>query len=150
MLPKVPNPLRTRIVRGRTQVWDAIRGRWLLLTPEEEVRQRVVAYLIGTKGVPPLLIRQEQPLTLNDTARRADVVVYDPAGRPRMVVECKAPSVPLTRRTLEQAVRYNFKLGAPYIWITNGETNHCFRYHAEGQRFETLDEIPGFDRMTTE
>jgi hypothetical protein len=128
-------------------VWDGIRGRWLLLTPEEEVRQRAVAYLVGVKGVPPLLIRQEHPINLNDTARRADIVVCDPAGRSRMVVECKAPSIPLTCRTLEQAVRYNLKLRSPYIWITNGKTNHCFRYHAEEQRFEILNEIPEFDQM---
>ncbi len=112
------------------------------------MRQRVIAYLCDTKGVPPLLIRQEQPLTLHDTARRADIVVCDPAGRPRMVVECKAPTVPITRRTLEQVVRYNIVLNAPYLWITNGKTNRCFRYHAEENRIETLNDIPYFDRMS--
>jgi hypothetical protein len=146
--PKPP-ALRTRTAGGRTEVWDAIRGRWLPMTPEEEVRQRVIAYLRDVKGVPPLLIRQEQPLTLNDTARRADIVVYDPAGRPRLVVECKAPSVPITRRTLEQVVRYNIVLNAPCLWITNGKTNRCYRYHAAENRFEPLDEIPDFDRLVS-
>ena len=145
--PNRSNALRTRTVDGRTEVWDAIRGRWLLLTPEEEVRQRVIAYLRDEKGVPPLLIRQEQPLTLHDTVRRADIVVYDPAGRSRMVVECKAPSVPVTHRTLEQVVRYNIVLNAPYLWITNGKTNRCFRYHVEDKQFETLNDIPDFDRL---
>ena len=134
-------------MNGRTEVWDTIRGRWLVMTPEEAVRQQVIAYLIEVKQVPPGLIRQEQPLSLNDTARRADVVAYDHTGKPRMVVECKAPSVPVTRETLEQAVRYNCVLQVPYIWITNGETNHCFRYHAEENRYESLREIPDWESL---
>jgi len=147
--PTHPTPLRTRMAAGRAEVWDAIRGRWLALTPEEEVRQRAIGWLTGPGGVPGGLIRQEHPLTLHGTARRADIVVHDAAGRPRMIVECKAPSVPLTEAVLEQAARYNLVLGVPYLWITNGTESRCYRYHPADHRFESLAAIPDFDRLTT-
>lgn len=148
--PDRPFALRTRTAAGHAEVWDAIRGRWLVLTPEEEVRQRAIGYLTGPAGVPPGLIAQEYPLTLHGTARRADIVVHDAAGRPRMIVECKAPAVPLTREVLEQAARYNLVLGVRYLWITNGAENRCYRYHAEDHRFESLAAIPDFARLAAE
>jgi hypothetical protein len=135
---------RIRIRDGRREIWDAIRKRWLILTPEEWVRQQMIGYLVGCKGVDPLWIRQEHRLTLHGTSRRADIVIYDVQASPRMIVECKAPQVGLTRQVLEQAVRYNLVMRVPYILITNGLEHYCYRYDAEGNRLDTLDEIPDF------
>ncbi|MDR0955345.1 MAG: type I restriction enzyme HsdR N-terminal domain-containing protein [Rikenellaceae bacterium] len=135
---------RTRIREGREEIWDAIRGKWLALTPEEWVRQQTIGYLIAHRGVDPLLVRQEQSLTLNGTARRADIVVYDGQARPQMVVECKAPQVKLTRETLEQAVRYNLVLRVPYILITNGLSLYCFHFDETQNSLTPLSEIPEF------
>ena len=139
-LPETGLRIRTR--EGREEVWDAIRRRWLVLTPEEWVRQQMIGYLTGHKNADPLLIQQEQCLTLHGTSRRADIVVYDAQARPQLVVECKAPQVKLTREVLEQAVRYNLVLKVPYILITNGLTHYCFRYDASENRFAALDEVP--------
>ncbi len=134
-------PCRTRLREGREEIWDDIRKRWLVLTPEEWVRQQMIGYLTMHRGADPMLIRQEQPLTLHGTARRADIVLYDAGARPRLIVECKAPQVKLTQQVLEQAVRYNFTLCVPYILITNGLSHYCFRYDEAENRFEALPEI---------
>ena len=121
-------PYRTRVRDGREEIWDDIRKRWLVLTPEEWVRQQMIGYLTMHRGVDPLLIRQEQSLTLHGTARRADIVLYDAQARPRLIVECKAPHIKLTREVLEQVLRYNLTLKIPYILITNGLEHRHFRY----------------------
>ncbi len=122
-----PTPCRIRLQGDREEVWDAIRGRWLVLTPEEWVRRQVIGYLTAHRGVDPLLIRQEQPLTLHGTSRRADIVVYDAAARPLLLVECKAPHIPLTREVLDQVLRYNLTLKIPNVLITNGLEHRHFR-----------------------
>ena len=136
--------VKTRIREGKEEIWDAIRGKWLVLTPEEWVRQQTIGYLSGYKGVDPMLVRQEQYLTLHGTSRRADIVVYNASAQPQMVVECKAPQVKLTREVLEQAIRYNMVLQVSYILITNGLSHYCFQYNKTTKRFEALDGIPDF------
>ena len=136
--------VKTRIREGKEEIWDAIRGKWLVLTPEEWVRQQTIGYLSGYKGVDPMLVRQEQCLTLHGTSRRADIVVYNASAQPQMVVECKAPQVKLTREVLEQAIRYNMVLQVSYILITNGLSHYCFQYNETAKRFEALDGIPDF------
>ena len=140
------SPARTRERDGKEEIWDAIRGKWLILTPEEWVRQQAIGFLIGHKGADPMLVRQEQCLTLHGTSRRADIVVYDNSALPQMVVECKAPQVGLTREVLEQAIRYNMVLRVPYILITNGLAHYCFRFNETENQFEALNEIPDFKK----
>ncbi len=101
-------------------MWVASRRRWLVLTPEEEVRRRVVRYLTERLSVPAKLIVEEHPVMLNGQPQRADIVVFDPSLRPWLVVECKAPDVPLGQDVLDQVVRYNSVLGASQVVITNG------------------------------
>lgn len=142
-LPKLRFPairLRGRRVKGQAQVWCAVRGCWLVLTPEEWVRRHLVAYLTEGCGVAPQRIVEEYPVPLNGQAQRADVVVVDGAGRPLLVAECKAAGVELSRATLEQAVRYNSVLGAPYLVLTNGLKHYCYRCDAEG--LHPLDAFP--------
>ena len=110
---------------GQTFVWDGLRGRYLLLTPEEEVRQHAIAFLISHCGVQPHSIAQEYPVKINRTAQRADIVVIDNNLRPVILVECKAPEVAIDKSTLAQAVRYNAVLGAQYIVLTNGHQHLC-------------------------
>lgn len=138
-------PCKTRLRGEREEVWDDIRKKWLVLTPEEWVRRQAIGYLVSRRGVAPQLIRQEEPLSLHGTARRADIVVYDPQARPRLMVECKAPQVKLTRQVLEQAARYNLVLKIPYILITNGLEHYCYRWDEAGNRLLAMDGIPFFD-----
>lgn len=143
-LPKLAFPairLRGRRTNGRTEVWCAARGCWLVLTPEEWVRRHLVAYLVAACGAEPLRIVEEYPVPLNGQPQRADVVVVDAAGAPLLVAECKAAGVGIDRAVFDQAVRYNSVLGARYLVLTNGLKHYCFR-HDEAGRYEQLAGFP--------
>ena len=121
-LPKLNFPairLRARRRGDGVEVWDSLRGIYLVLTPEEWVRQHLIAYLTAYCGVQPKRIVQEYAVALNGQPQRADVVVVDDAAEPLLVAECKAPGLPVGRQTLAQAVRYNSVLMARYVVLTN-------------------------------
>lgn len=142
-LPKLNFPpirLRGRRVAGQAQIWDEHRRMWLVLTPEEWVRQHLKAYLIASCGVLPTRLVTEYPVPLNGQAQRADVVVVDGSGKPLLVAECKAHDVPVSRGTLDQAVRYNSVLGARYLILTNGLRHYC--YESRDGAYQPLDSFP--------
>ena len=102
-------------------IFDAIRKRWLVLTPEEWVRQNIVAYFTTTLQYPKEAIAVEKEIVVNGLKKRFDVVVYDSNHQPWMLVECKAPQVYLNELVLQQALRYHLALPVQWIVITNGE-----------------------------
>ena len=127
-LPKLNFPairLRARRQGAQVEIWDALRGQYLVLTPEEWVRQHLVAYLVSHCGAQPGRIVAEYAVALNGQPQRADVVVVDDGGRPLLVAECKAPGVPVNEKVLSQVVRYNSVLGARYVVLTNGRVPGC-------------------------
>lgn len=105
---------------GEMEVWAEGRGMWLRLTPEEEVRRRVVRHLVERLKVPVTHIVEEYPVELNAQSQRADIVAVDRGLKPWLVVECKAPEVPITQGVIDQVVRYNSVIGAQQIVVTNG------------------------------
>lgn len=130
-------PIRLRARRGtngRTEVFDAIRGRWLVLTPEEWVRRHVVEYLRTSCGFAPQLIVEEYPVDVHGMPQRADIVAMGSDTRPLVVVECKEPNVKIDSAVLDQAVRYNHILGCRYIVLTNGLTTLCYQHSEQGYR----------------
>ena len=102
-------------------IFDSIRKMWLLLTEEEWVRQNFVAYLIKELNYPSALIALEKEIWLNDLRKRFDILIYDKAHQPWMMVECKASTVMLSEDVLQQVLRYNVSVPVKYILITNGE-----------------------------
>lgn len=140
--------IRCRTLSEKAEVWDPIRKKWLVLTPEEWVRQNFIRYMIDVKRVNPLFIKQELGMKLNDTPRRADIVIYDSTAVPRMVIECKAPQVKITRETLEQVARYNMVLKLPYLAVTNGLTHYCFKYAPETGSFIRQNDFPDYQTIT--
>ena len=136
--------LRQEMRDGRLHVLDPFRRRWLQLTPEEEVRQRFVAYLLHEKGYPASLMRTEHTLHLNGMVRRCDILVDKPAGIPSLMVECKAPSVKINQKVFDQAARYNLVLRLPFLVLTNGIQHFCCRVDFEAQKVELLSEIPSW------
>ena len=127
-LPKLNFPairLRARRRDGTVEVWDSLRGIYLVLTPEEWVRRHLIAYLIARCGAQPTRIVQEYAVPLNGQPQRADVVVVDHRAQPLLVAECKAPGIRIDGRTLAQAVRYNSVIGARYVVLTNGLCHYC-------------------------
>ncbi|WP_290540691.1 type I restriction enzyme HsdR N-terminal domain-containing protein [Alistipes sp.] len=130
-LPKLNFPairLRARRRGDDVEVWDSLRGIYLVLTPEEWVRQHLIAYLTADCGVQPKRIVQEYAVALNGQPQRADVVVVGDRAEPLLLAECKAPSVAINERTLAQAVRYNSVLRARYVVLTNGLRHYCYEY----------------------
>lgn len=106
---------------GKDEVLDPIRRKWLVLTPEEQVRQLFIKHLIEGIGYPAGLIVEEYAFTFaNGKPQRADIVVFNKQGNPHLLVECKAPSVKITEATFRQISRYNAVIKAKYIVITNG------------------------------
>ncbi|MEG1672626.1 MAG: type I restriction enzyme HsdR N-terminal domain-containing protein [Alistipes sp.] len=130
-MPKLQFPpvkFRAHQGAGQVEVWDELRGIWLVLTPEEWVRQHLIAYLIAQCGAQAGRIVQEYAVELNGQPQRADVVVVDDFAHPLLLAECKAFGVPIDQQVMAQAVRYNSVLEARYVILTNGEKHHCFEY----------------------
>ena len=112
---------------GKVWIFDSIRKKFIVLTPEEWVRQHFVNYLIAHCGYPRTLVRIEGGLHYNQMQRRSDIVVFDRQGSPWMVVECKAPTEKISATTLGQASAYNSTLKATYLAVTNGRVHFCAR-----------------------
>ena len=136
--------MTTRQLDGRTQVLDPVRRRWVALTPEEEVRQRLVADLLAL-GYPAGLLAIEKGVAYGGATWRADLVAYDRAQRPVLLAECKAPSVALGQGTFDQLARYNAVLGARALVLDNGRQRACCRLDASGWRF--VDALPPFEAL---
>ena len=135
--------LRTRTDGGRTLVHDPVRRQWVALTPEEGVRQRLLADLLAL-GYPPGLLAVERAVPFGGKVWRADVVAYGRDQRPALLAECKAPGVAVTQATFDQLARYNAVLGAPALVVDNGALRYCCVADAGGWTF--LDAIPPFAR----
>lgn len=117
---------RQRTQNGRLEVFDPVRRKWVALTPEEYVRQYTILYFLNDRHVPLSHLSVERAITVNGLTKRYDIVVYDNDGKPAVVVECKAPEVPITQEVVEQAGRYNRTLRAPFLGVTNGRERLFF------------------------
>ena len=110
---------------GKTKVYDPVRRKWLVLTPEEHVRQYLLQYLIQVKEYPASLIAVEKKVNVNGMEQRYDMVVFNREHKPWMLVECKAPEVPVTEAVLHQLLRYHSNLQCRYWVVCNGHTLFC-------------------------
>ena len=126
-------------------IWDPLRRKEVAATPEERVRQWFIIQLRDTFGVPEHMMNSEVGFKFGAKSWRADILVYDRAGQPLAVVECKRPDVALDAHVIEQAMRYNSVLGVRYLFVTNG--NLTYLYTLEGDTFVPLDRIPTFEEM---
>lgn len=142
-----PAPLRLRSGSKGVEVFDPLRRKWLVLTPEEWVRQHFVAYLTSALGVPSSRVANEQRVTLNGMARRCDTVIYSPALQPVAIVEYKAPTVPITQEVFDQIVRYNMVLRVRYLIVSNGLRHFCARVDYDSHRCTLLPSLPTYEEM---
>lgn len=136
---------KTKTQEGKTQVFDPLRRRYCALTPEEEVRQKVLYLLVEHLGVPQGLLAVEYSVKVNGLDKRCDAVVFGREGEPLMIVECKAVSVQLTQKTLDQAVRYYSALHPKYLLLYNGENCYCFK--TENGSLKAMDHLPNYEEM---
>ena len=125
-----------------SEIYDPLRRKWVARTPEEEVRQSVIAWLRDTKGVPVGLMESEHGFVYNRRRYRADVLVFDRQLQPLLLVECKAPEVKLDAKVIEQVVRYTRVLAVRYVLVTNGTRTILLGRRADGGGYDPLSEIP--------
>jgi hypothetical protein len=136
-----PEPsFRLKQQEGRDYLFDPVRKRWLLLTPEEWVRQNFVQYLVQVKQYPVTLIALEKMIMLGELKKRFDILVYDRQHRPWMMIECKSPAVGLDDAVLHQLLRYHVAVPTGWLVVTNG--THSYGWEKRGGQLHPLDILP--------
>ena len=126
------------------EVYDPIRRKYIVLQPEELVRQLVVQYLVLEKKYPLSRIRVEMGLTINELSKRCDILIFDKNATPFLLVECKSIHVPVDQAVFDQIARYNLKFKVPFLITTNGLTTFCCKMNYDTEGYEFLNEIPIF------
>lgn len=125
-------------------IFDNLRKKYIVLTPEEWVRQHFVSYLRIEKSYPESLMAVEKQMTVNGLKKRTDILIFNKEGLPEIIVECKAPSVDITQSTFDQIARYNLKLNAKYLIVTNGLSHFYCQIDHEKQAYTFLKDIPAY------
>lgn len=131
----------------RRTIFDILRRCYVALTPEEWVRQHFVHFLTEHKGYPIALMANEVSLTLNNTKRRCDTVVYDKGLNARMIIEYKAPNVKIDKNVFTQIYRYNLVLRVDYLVVSNGMQHYCCKMDYENNTFRFLLQLPDYKTL---
>ncbi len=127
-------------------IFDVIRKKFVKLQPEEWVRQHVLHYLIQDKKYPKSLINVEKELKVNTLKKRYDIVIYNSDGSILLLVECKAPQIKIDQETFDQIARYNSRLEATYLMVTNGMDHYYCKMNLQEEKYTFLKDIPDFSR----
>jgi type I site-specific restriction endonuclease len=128
-------------------IFDSQRKRYVSLTPEEWVRQHFIRFLIEVKGFPAAYLAVEKQLSLNGMRKRCDAVLYNDHAIPILIIELKAPTVPITQTTFDQVAVYNAKLKVDYFMISNGIEHYCCKVDTVNSRYEFFAEIPDYSNL---
>ena len=153
MFPKLNFPdYNFKIINGdkegqSSKVFDMVRRKYVVLTPEEWVRQHLLNYLVFDKEYPKSLIGIEKRMLVNRIVKRADIVVYGKSGKPVLIAECKAPSVKITQATFDQAARYNLTLRVDYFVLTNGIDTFCCTLDHLNKTYHFQESIPSYQLL---
>ena len=129
---------------GKKLIFDSFRRRWVMLTPEEWVRQNFARYLIEIKHFPASLVAIERSLRINQHDFRSDIVLFAKTGVPLVAVECKAQEVKISQDVFDQIARYNMELRVNYLIVTNGMNHYCCRFNPDILTYTFLPEIPDY------
>lgn len=125
-------------------IFDILRKKYVVLTPEEWVRQHIVHYLIYNKKYPLSRIAVEKKLSINNLTKRTDILVFNSKGVPEIIVECKAPSIKITQDAFDQIARYNLKLNANFLMVTNGLNHFYCNMDFKNECYIFLEDIPDY------
>ena len=137
---------RLKNSKNKRLIFDEIRKKFMVLQPEEWVRQHCVRYLIKEKKYPKSLINVEKELRVNNLKKRYDIVVFNSDGSIHLVVECKSPSININQVTFDQISRYNLALEASYLMITNGLNHYYCTMDFKNERYQFLKDIPVYKK----
>ena len=136
--------LKVRTTEGKRYIFDPHRKKWLVLQPEELVRQLVIQYLLTEKNYRASHMAVERMLKVNKLTKRCDILMYDLQQQPFLLVECKAPAVKIDQGVFRQIAWYNMPLKVQYLMVTNGITTYCCAMDYEQEDYSFLTEIPEF------
>ena len=140
-----PYSFRLKNSENNTHIFDVIRKKFVVLQPEEWVRQHCIQYLLQEKNYPISLINVEKVVLINGLKKRYDIVVFNSDGSITLIVECKAPKVNISQSSFDQIARYNLTLNAPYLMVTNGLNHYfCTMNHDLGN-YEFLETLPNYN-----
>ncbi len=145
--PKLNLPsiqIKTKVENEKIFYWDIIRKKWLILTPEEWVRQHFIEYLIQHKNYPKNFINTENNWKINERNKRTDIIVYDRNQSVFMLIECKKSSIKLNQSVFDQLANYNTLNKASYLLITNGLKHLCCKMNYETKTYEFVSDMPDF------
>ena len=129
---------------NKVSIFDEIRKKFMLMTPEEWVRQNVVRFLLEEKKYPKSYINVEKIIKINGLTKRYDIVVFQPNGSIFLLIECKAPEVPISQNTFDQIARYNMVLEAEFLMVTNGLNHYFCKMDYEKEQYNFLKDLPDF------
>jgi len=127
-------------------IFDDIRKKFMVLQPEEWVRQHCVRFLIEEKQYPKSLINVEKELKVNGLNKRYDIVIYNSDGSIHLIVECKSPKITINQDTFDQIARYNLTLNASYLMVTNGINHYYCKIDSETECYQFLKDIPDYKK----
>ena len=128
-------------------IFDSQRKRYVSLTPEEWVRQHFIRFLIEEKGYPAAYLAVEKQLSLNGMKKRCDAILYNEHALPILIIELKAPSVPITQTTFDQVAVYNAKLKVDFFMISNGIEHYCCKVDTLNSQYKFFPELPEYSKL---
>ena len=137
-------PLKIKNSENKQHIFDILRKKYVLLTPEEWVRQHVIHYLINEKNCPPSLTAVERQFTLHALKKRFDILVFNKEAQPWLIVECKSPTVKINQEVFDQLARYNLKFDAQFLMVTNGIDHYFCSLDHQKQGYHFLKTLPTY------
>ena len=143
-----PYEFRTRVENGKKYIFDPFRSKYLMLTPEENVRQHFARYLMEELSYPATLMMSEHSLTLNKMNKRCDLIVFNRSGVPLVLVECKAPEVKISQAVFDQVARYNQVFKVSYLMVSNGLKHYCCKIDFATGKIDFLKAMPSYEELT--
>ena len=138
--------LQIKNIENKKYIFEPIRKKWLLCTPEEWVRVNCINYIIHTKGYPPSLISVEHQIEVYGLKKRFDLLVYNIDLSPFILIECKSPVVKINQKVFDQIIQYNLKLKCPYLMITNGLNHYFCNVIQNEKKIEFVDSVPSYSK----
>lgn len=145
-----PFEIKLRGTKAQPQIFDILRKKYIALTPEEWVRQHFVHFLVEHKGYPAALMANEIQLKVGEKTLRADSVLYSRELKPRMIIEYKAPHIPITQKVFDQISIYNMLLHVDYLVVSNGQQHYICKMDYNDKKYLFLEDIPDYEELLTE
>ena len=145
-----PFEIKLRGTKAQPQIFDILRKKYIELTPEEWVRQHFVHFLVEHKGYPAALMANEIQLKVGEKTLRADSVLYSRELKPRMIIEYKAPHIPITQKVFDQISIYNMLLHVDYLVVSNGLQHYICKMDYNDKKYLFLEDIPDYKDLLTE